>query len=112
MKDYGTIGSKPGVSAYPNQSLAIEVEPYDEWPWLVLTRADPRTVPASNWKYGVLARTPLGTPVGELTRSGGDYLASKCGYCQVYVEFCKCNDTPYYAPDGSVLDHENIWRAT
>lgn len=89
-------GGKPSPSAYPNQGLDIETSPYEAWWWLTKARmaalpgyATPRFGTAGYCKYqGDHARTPLGTFVAELTRTGGDYLASSCGYCGLNVTRC------------------------
>jgi hypothetical protein len=80
-------GGKAPISAYRFQGLDIATEPYHVHLWRHnwyyearlwrLYGPDSRT--AGDFKYP--GTTPLGTPVGQLTRQGPDYLTSPCGYC-------------------------------
>lgn len=93
-------GDKPSVSAYPNQGLDLATDPYGysssghkARAAADIARALGVPVPplgtAGHCKYRGLF-TPLGTPVAQLSRTGGDMLMSQCGYCARQLAKCVC----------------------
>lgn len=89
-------GGKAPISAYPFQGLDIVTEPYHVhlWrnDWFGKARLNSMYGgvwhPAGDFKHPY--RTPLGTPVGQLTRQGADYLSSPCGLCGANIQKCRC----------------------
>lgn len=55
-----------------------------------MSRTNRASIAAGDFKYGLLEFTPLGTFVPELTRTGGDYLDTRCGYCGLRTQRCRC----------------------
>lgn len=103
-------GSKVSPTAYPNQGLDLATEPYD-WHWqrkarivANISRGYGGPIPGNGRageckRVGLAQFTPLGTSVAELTRTGGDMLASPCGYCGVNISKCRCGQ-------GGTENHE------
>lgn len=91
-------GHKIGMEDYPHQWTDTKTHSYS-YDWLLQATGDVRQVvmgawplpcwPAGYYKYAG-EFTPLGTPVALLTRTGGDYLASPCGYCGINIAKCQC----------------------
>jgi hypothetical protein len=89
-------GHKPGIEDYPFQGLDVATESYDYF-WLAEARNAasiamiyrvPPCASAGEFKHPY--RSPLSTPVAQLTRQGHDMLAAPCGYCGRNLSVCKC----------------------
>lgn len=83
-------GGKPSVEYYPFQGLDLATRHYG-YPSVGLKREliieSSRSLDV---KFG-FRKSPFGTPLADLVRTGGETLVTPCGNCGVTLARCRCS---------------------